>query len=127
MKNIHKKIEKLYKKSKDTEPSWVSEIKAELTEIKTLLKTTKSPKKYKKKRQAYFDFINQLRKQLRADTVNNIYPEIHYKDRRIGANLEGFLYDKATSQILPSKEAFKIYEYLFNKNKSIDSLIIVTK
>lgn len=126
MKNVYDKIEKLYNKEDTTEPTWAKELKQEVREIKLLLKNMQSPKRAKRKSKDYFTFVNILRERLKADTTKEVYPEVHYKGRRIGANIKGFLYDKATTKSLPASEAFTLYEYFYAKKEQIDSFIIVT-
>ena len=125
MKNVYEKIEKLYKKEDVTEPTWVKELKQDVKEIKLLLKNMQNPKRAKRKSKDYFTFVNILRERLKADTIKEVYPEVHYKGRRIGVNIKGHLYDKATTKSLPSQEAFALYEYFYAKKEKIDSFVIV--
>ena len=127
MKSVYEKIDKMYEKRADDEPVWVDELRGELKEIKFLLKSIKqqSPRRKQKKSQAYFDFVKRFRDALMADTTKGIYPEVHYKGRRIGVNIKGFLYDKATTQSLKAQEAFVLYEFFYAKNKPLESFIIM--
>jgi hypothetical protein len=125
LKNIYDKIEKIYTKQESDEPAWVGEFRAELKEIKILLKNRPSPKKKKRKTKAYFEFVNVLRERLKADKVNRVYPELEYKGKRIGVNFKGFLYDKATTNSLSANEAFAVYEYFYDKKEQINSFIML--
>lgn len=126
-KSVYEKIEKLYSKESIShdEPAWVAEFRAELKEIKLLLKDVQNPRRNRRKNQDYFSFVNELRKRLKADTTKEVYPEVHYKGKRIGANLKGFLYDKVTTKSLPAQEAFALYEYFYAKKEEIDSFVIM--
>jgi hypothetical protein len=127
MKNIYKKIEKAYAPKESSEPSWVEELREELKEIKALLHAQKRVVAHKKRRksQAYFDFVKLFRERLMPDTEKGIYPEVHYQGKRIGVNLKGFLYDKATTKSLKAYEAFALYEYFYAKKEQIDAFIVV--
>ncbi len=125
MKNIYEKIEKIYATKQSDEPAWVAELRAELKEIKMLLKTTAKPQRKKRKPKAYFDFVNLLRERLKADTIKEVYPELEYKGKRIGVNFKGFLYDKETTKSLTANEAFAVYEYFYAKEEEIDRFIII--
>ena len=124
MQNIHEKIEQLYKTETNT-PQWAKEIIKELKEIKTLLKNRENPRRHKKLNQDYYKFVDKFRQKLTANTNNDIYPEIIYKNRKIGVNFKGFLYDKETQNTLPSLEAFAIYEYFYQKKDEIEKYIII--
>jgi hypothetical protein len=125
MKSVYDKIEKMYEPNRDNEPSWVNELRLELKEIKALLQGQKRVVvKKKKKSQAYFDFVRVFRERLMADTEKGIYPEVHYEGRRIGVNIKGFLYDKATTKSLKAYEAFALYEYFYAKKEQIDAFIV---
>jgi len=125
MRDIYEKIEKIYANKESNEPSWVVELRVELKEIKELLNALNRPRKKRRKAKAYFDFVKLFRERLKADTINEIYPEILYNKRRIGANFRGLLYDKATAKLLHRYEAFAIYEYFYEKKEPIDNFIIV--
>jgi hypothetical protein len=126
MNTVYDKIDKLYASEKNVEPSWVTEIRLELKEIKALLKKQNSmPKRKVKKSQAYFEFVNLFREVLKADMSKEIYPEVHYKGQRIGANLKGLLYDKETTKTLTATEAFGLYEYFYEKKENLSSLIVL--
>lgn len=125
-KSVYEKVEKLYEKKSDPlEPTWVKELKVELKEIKMLLKDMQNPRRNKRKNQDYFNFVNELRKRLKANTNAEVYPELEYKGKRIGANFKGLLYDKATTKTLPAQEAFALYEYFYEKKEQIDSFVKV--
>jgi len=125
-KSVYEKIDKIYRKElkNDNEPSWVGEFRAELKEIKSLLKDLQNPRRNRRKNQDYFNFVKELRRRLMADVESGVYPEVIYNGRRIGANNKGFLYDKATTKSLPANEAFALYEYFYAKKEEIDEFVI---
>jgi len=126
MKNVYDKIEKMYEPNRDEEPSWVNELRLELKEIKALLQGQKKLYvKKKKKSQAYFDFVKLFRERLMADTEKGVYPEVHYQGKRIGVNIKGFLYDKASTKSLKAYEAFALYEHFYAIKEQINSFIIM--
>lgn len=122
MKNIYEKIDKLYKK--DNQNDILKQILSELVQIKNILKDMENPRRNKKKNQDYFDFVNRFRELMKPDTQNEIYPEVHYKGKRIGVNFKGHLYDKDTTHTLPKIEAFALYEYFYEKKDEIEKYII---
>ncbi len=128
---IFEKIEELYKDEpcgKDENLSiLLGDILNELKEIKVILKNQKDPEKNiekKDKNYEYYRFVNDFRKRLKADEINGIYPEVHYQGKRIGVNINGYLYDKETAKNLPSYEAFAVYEYFYLKKDELDNYII---
>jgi len=125
VKNVYEKIEKIYATKQSDEPAWVAELRDELREIKILLQNGVKPARKKRRSKAYFDFVNLLRERLKADTVKEIYPELEYKGKRIGVNFKGFLYDKETTKSLAAFEAFKVYEYFYEKQESMERFIII--
>ena len=125
-KNIQEKIEALYKITPtldETTPQWAKALLLELEEIKGLVNNTKN-RAYPTKNRGYFRFVCDLRKKLRADTELAIYPEVVYEGKRIGANFNGLLYNKKSSRILPRREAFRVYDYFYEKRENIDAFII---
>ncbi len=126
-KSLYEKIEQLYGAKSSSEPIWVNELREELRAIKALLQANSSTSNLTKKRRkskAYFEFVELFRKKLMADVERDIYPEVHYEGRRIGVNIKGFLYDKATTKSLKAYEAFALYEHFYAKKEQIDSFII---
>jgi hypothetical protein len=113
---IFNKIEKIFESESDEAPSWANDILNELKEIKKIItQTNKTTKKIDKN---YYDFINNLRKTMKAYSTDNYFPRIKYKGRILGINHRGLLYDIATERILPKQEAFQIYYDLYkNKDK----------
>lgn len=73
---------------------------------------------------AYFAFVNRLRKKLRADIQNNVYPEIRYRGKTLGINFKGHIYDKETTNELPAHEAFGVYRFLYDNRKNLEEYII---
>jgi uncharacterized protein (DUF1697 family) len=124
MMNVYDQVEKLLSKSDDT-PAWADAILFELREIKRLLeqresRTTSSKKQNKSD---YFAFVKKLRQELRADILNDIYPEIHYQGKELGINFKGHIYDKATTQELPAHEAFGVYRFLYDNRNKLDKYL----
>jgi len=122
--NVYEQLQKMIEQenSQDT----LKEILAELREIKKLLSkeyANTKQKRYNKKSQEYYDFVYKLRKELRADVNNNKFPEISFNNQRLGINYKGWMYDKETTLELSAKEAFKVYEYLYENRDNLDNLI----
>ena len=110
---LQEEIEKLLKNQDNTINDLLEEI---LKELKEINKTLKEKAKPNYKNRDYYNFINKLRKNLKADVEKNIYPEIKYNNRRIGVTFNGYLYDKETNENLKAYEAYEIYDFLY-KNK----------
>ena len=130
MSDIYSKIDRLYSDlDQSNRPQWVDELKDELKQIKSLLQnlstSTTNPTPSRSKSREYFRFVQTLRERLRADTTQDVYPELHYQNKRIGVNFKGLLYDKLTSKIVPKVEAFEIYDYFYSKKDKIETLIMV--
>jgi len=119
---IYDQVEKLLGTQSDR-PGWADEILYELKEIKTLLKESSKAKSKSYRDKAYFDFVNMLRKKMRADIINGNYPEIDYHGRKLGINFKGWIYDKETTKSLPAQEAFEVYRYLYTRQDNIDKFV----
>ena len=119
--NVYEQLQKMIEQenSQDT----LKQILKELKEIKKLLQSNQNKQNYKQKPQEYYDFIYKLRKEFKAKIKNNIYPEIIYKNQILGINTKGWIYDKETTLELSAKEAFKVYEYLYENRDILDNLI----
>jgi|GEM_PF-1859770 len=121
--NVLDQVEKLIDDQRQN-PQWADAILFELREIKRLLQnmqpTSPTPQKTTTDKHAYFAFVNRLRKELRADIVNDIYPEINYQGKTLGVNFKGHLYDKATTEELPAHEAFSVYRFLYDNKEKLD-------
>jgi hypothetical protein len=123
MMNVYQQVEKLLNEQ-DDRPLWADEILFELREIKDLLtKINRDKNSNRAKSSGYFAFVKKLRRELRADIQNNIYPEITYFHKKLGINFKGYLYDKQTQETLKKEEAFKVYEYLYKNQKKLDIFI----
>ena len=124
--NVYDQVEKLLKSDRD-QPQWADAILFELREIKRLLEQMQNPQRpgkgYKSKA-AYFAFVNRLRKELRADIVNDRFPEIDYNGRQLGINFKGHIYDKATTEELPAHEAFAVYRFLYDNRENLEKYLI---
>ncbi len=110
---LQEEIEKLLKNQDNTVNDLLEAI---LIELKEINKTLKEKPKNSYKNRDYYNFINKLRKNLRADVEKNIYPEINFNNRRIGVTFNGYLYDKETNENLKAYEAYEVYDFLY-KNK----------
>ena len=130
MSSIYESIDRLYSQKEDiTQPQWARELRDELQEIKVLLLELKdsqaskpAPKRVKSR--DYFKFVETLREKLKRDIPNDIHPELHYQNRRIGINQRGLLYDKERSRVIPRAEAFAIYDYYYEHSDEIDKFIV---
>ena len=132
MRSIEQKIERLYSDIKVEErPVWVDELTHELKQIKSLLQELSIQKSNtttnsRVKSRDYYRFVESLREKLKADISKEVYPELIYHHRHIGADHRGLLYDKSTSRIIPRVEAFEIYDYFYEKRAEIDTLLIAS-
>ncbi len=122
MTNIYEQVEKLLNEQ-DNHPKWVDEMLFELREIKKLLQNTNKSKIEAQNKTGYFTFVNKLRKEMRADIISGIYPEVHYQDKILGVNFKGHLYDKATTEELPALEAFAVYRFLYENRSKLDKYL----
>ncbi len=120
--NIYDQVEKLLNQN-DEKPDWVCEILFELREIKKLLQKTNTPYQKTKKDDKYFAFVNKLREKLRADIINEKYPEIYYNNKTLGINFKGWIYDKSTTKELPAQEAFEVYRFLYENRDNLDKYL----
>jgi hypothetical protein len=111
-------------------PKWAQEILNELKEIKLLIKKNNYNKNYYKtspEKRDYYNFVNNLRKELKADVANNIYPKIYYNKTYYGINKDGLLYNMHTLNELPTYKAFEIFKFLYNNRDKIDNYITKAK
>ncbi len=120
--NVYEKIEKLYQNPDQAELMW--QILSELEEIKRVLKDMENPRRNRRTNRDYYDFVNYFRERMRADMDKEVFPEVHYHNRRVGVNFKGHLYDKETTNVLPRIEAFALYEYYYEKRDQLESYII---
>ena len=116
--NLYDKIEALYqnngKKSTPPPSDILREMLNELKEIKTLLSS--NYKKTSKIDISLKEFVAEFRKKMQPNTNINHYPEVEYKGRVLGVNFKGLLYDKATSNLITTQEAFEVYRYFYNEH-----------
>jgi len=129
---LEEEIEKLIAQTENvTYDNNTQDIIKELQEIKSYLKKialslekqSKDNKKSYFKNKQYYDFVNKLRKELKPDVENNIYPEIIYQTRRLGIHLNGYLYSKETLKKLTAQEAFEVYRFLYENRYNLDKYI----
>ncbi len=114
MQTIYEKIDAIFADELNNPPIWATELLQELQELKILVKEEKK-KNYKRDRK-FYAFLKEFRRSMRADVDKNLYPKIiDYKNRKLGVNFDGLLYDVKSSNLLPTKEAFKVYGYLYKK------------
>jgi len=116
MQHIYKKIDSIFDNSTSMRPKWVDEILDELSQIKALLQTHNDLKQTSKKESEFYDFLREFRKALQADSHKEIYPEIEYKNRKLGIDVKGLLYDKESLDTLTKQEAYKVYEYFYQES-----------
>jgi len=111
--DIYKKIDAIFANELTERPAWVDEI---LTEIKNLNHRLEASEKREVKRdRVFYRFVKEFRRSMYANTEKKRYPKINYKNRTLGVDHQGLLYDVKTTRVLPTKEAFKVYEYLYKK------------
>lgn len=119
--DIYEKIDAIFAGEAEEKPPWAEEILDELREIKSLLKENQAPQKRSrtsyKNTHGLYAFIQEFRRSMQADTLNNIYPTFIYKGKSLGVDFKGLLYDQKTTQTLPTEEAYKVYEYAYNQHK----------
>lgn len=123
---VYEKIEKIFRHQDVDRPQWADEILEELREIKVKLdakETYSHVQNHTYKQQdfnEFYAFVKEFRSQMRADVVNNIYPEVVYEGKKYGVNFNGLLYEKSSYAVIPFEQAKKIYRYLYeNKRKSV--------
>jgi hypothetical protein len=133
MQNIYKEIEAIFDEEFDQKPpAWANEMMNDIKEIKTLLQTQNQQQikiqsqlntqhqTIKRIDQNFYNFIKEFRKNMKANVDRNIYPTLHYNNKRYGINFKGLIYDKEDLHILPKSEAFKIYEFAYEKRNYLD-------
>jgi tRNA-dihydrouridine synthase len=124
--NIYEQIDKLFYEEKDDIPVWANNLITEIKNLKEILNNQKTvevvaPLVQQKPQisREFYSFIKKLRNKMKADTYNNIYPEIIYKNKAYGINFKGLLYDKENLRIISKDEAYYIYKYVYNESKNI--------
>ena len=114
MKTIYEKIDAIFADELDAPPTWAKELLQEVQELKVLVKEERREKQ--KRDREFYGFLKEFRRSMRADVERNLYPKIiDYKGRKLGVNFDGLLYDVKSSNLLSTKEAFKVYGYLYKK------------
>jgi hypothetical protein len=111
--DIYKKIDAIFPQELTERPAWVDEILDEIKKVEELIENRY--KEQKRRDKAFFRFLSDFRSMMYADTANNRYPKINYYNRTLGVNFDGLLYDVKTSRLLSTKEAFRVYDYLYKK------------
>lgn len=116
--NVYDKIEQIFQQQDPSRPVWVDDVIKELKELKEkmdshLIIQNQQKKSYSKTDYSFFQFVNGLRRKMRADIGKNIYPEVMYAGGRYGINFNGLMYDKSTGAIIPAEQAKKIYRFLY--------------
>ncbi len=86
----------------------------ELREIKELLKANTIVTKQVDKN--LMTFVRDFRRKMKPDIRKNYFPDLNYKDMKLGIDNRGLLYDKNTLKILPREMAFKVYRYFYEQN-----------
>jgi hypothetical protein len=111
--DIYKKIDAIFAQELTQRPSWVDEILGEIAKLNQRLEA--SEQREVKRDRVFYRFVKEFRRSMYADTYKKRYPKINYKNRTLGVDHQGLLYDVKTSRVLPTKEAFRVYEYLYKK------------
>ena len=104
------------------------QILSELRDIKTIVQDikillNKKDRGRRKKSREYYRFVEALREKLYADIDKGIYPEISYDGRKLGVDAKGMIYDKSTQHLLPTYEAFEVYDFLYENRKDLADYI----
>jgi len=115
--DIYKKIDAIFAQEPNQRPEWVDEILDEIRELRERLDSYE--KKGAKRDKRFYSFVKEFRNLMYADIEKNRYPKINYQNRILGVNFKGLLYDVKTSRLLHTKEAFRVYEYLY-KNRNFE-------
>jgi hypothetical protein len=111
--DIYKKIDAIFAHELDSRPAWADEL---LDEVKKLtMAVEKNEQKQVRRDRKFYRFLREFRASMYADTQKRHYPKINYKGRVLGVDFNGLLYDTKTSRVLPTKEAFRVYDYLYTK------------
>lgn len=114
MQTIYQKIDAIFANELDTPPAWAVELRQEVQELKELI--TEANQKSHQRDREFYSFLKEFRLTMRADVEKKLYPKIiDYKGRKLGVNFDGLLYDVKSSHLLPTKEAFRVYNYLYKK------------
>lgn len=119
---VYEKIEKIFQHQELDRPAWADEILQELRQINAKLdaKPLMHVQNHSYKQDDFYEFIKNFRIQMKADIVNNVYPEVEYNGKRYGINFNGLLYNKETTATISTAEAKIIYRFLYeNKCKSV--------
>ena len=116
--DIYKQLDELLKEEAIECEQLIKEVIKEIKDLKKLLQQNKSSNNNN-----YYKFVNQLRKSLKADVKNKIYPEIIYKNKKYGIDFNGYIYDKTTTNTLKAHQAFEIYEFLYKNRKNLSKFI----
>jgi hypothetical protein len=111
--DIYKKIDAIFSHELTDRPAWVDEILDEIKKLNSVVE--ESHEEQKKMDKAFYRFIKDFRLNMYADTQSSRYPKINYNGRILGVNFNGLLYDVKSSNLLPTKEAFRVYQYLYKK------------
>ena len=115
--DIYEKIDAIFGADIDVKPQWAEEILSQLQDIKKLLlEQAVAPSLSQQDR--LYDFIKVFRTSMKADDTKTFI----YKNRKLGVNDRGLLYDKYTQKLLSRNEAFSVYRYAY-KNQDKLSLI----
>lgn len=114
MQSIYTKIDAIFADELETPPVWAKELMEEIQALKSLVE--ERDKRSQKRDRAFYAFLKEFRLLMRADTDKKLYPKIvDFKGRKLGVNFDGLLYDVKSSNLLTTKEAFRVYDYLYQK------------
>ncbi len=123
--SVYTQIESIFSGESEAKPEWANEILKELMEIKSLLRDNKEPL-LKRVHHSYttqldddyYDFIKGFRISLMTNTKNGSNTSFEYKGKKFSVNRRGLLYDIENLKIVSKSEAFKVYKYAYEHQKS---------
>ncbi|MCK5853688.1 MAG: hypothetical protein KAG56_00615 [Sulfurovaceae bacterium] len=114
MISIYNKIDAIFADELEQPPLWAKELMDEIKNLKEMM--NRQEVKGEKMDKVFYGFIKNFRISMCADTEKKLYPKIiDHRGRKLGVNFKGLLYEVKTSKLLSTKEAFKVYEFLYKK------------
>jgi hypothetical protein len=119
MKHMQEAIASLVDE-KEPMPEWAKDMAEEIAEIKLLLGLMVRQNSEKRKR----NFIRKLRKRLKAEPNSRKYPIVRYAGKEYGVDAQGILFDISNQRTLSAKEAYEIFEFLFENKEELQKYII---
>jgi len=123
---IFEEIDRMFAKSSKDDKCDLQKVMEEIRNIKSMIEDIQSQlnkKRGRKRSKEYYKFVDALRRSMYADVDNNIYPEIKYNGRKLGVDINGMIYDKSDQHVLPTYEAFEVYDFLYAHRDSLGDYI----